>query len=275
MTILPRVIITGAFRFPEGDAAAARVLGVGKALRSAGYQVEFAGWEEGERKDDVQQDGTYRYQGFSYVSQGDLRHVPLSPAKRLIRYLLAGQNTLNWLSSIDLGGVRVIIAYHGGSAFLLRLARLCRRRGIRLLFDCTEWYKPSSLVGGRFGPVALDNEFRMRCVNRLIGKGIVISAYLEAYYSTRHCDVLRVPPLVDLVSEKWSGCESQLKPVQHPGRRRSDQRVFHPRGQFLNRAGQYRQRGSGRFSVLLSHHRHGDQRRDDSSRRLHEVGLYS
>ena len=39
------VLYVGAFGFPTRDAGAARVLGIGKALRSLGYEVVFGGGE--------------------------------------------------------------------------------------------------------------------------------------------------------------------------------------------------------------------------------------
>lgn len=199
-----RIIYTGAFRFPEGDAAAARVLGVGKTLRDMGYSVEFAGWEESERQADLGADGIYRHQGFPYRSMGDLRRGDLPPVKRLFRFLTAGQRTLDWLGQADLGGVSSIIAYHGGVYFLTKLSRFCRKRRIRLLFDCTEWYDPGSVVGGPFGPVALDSELRMRLIYPRIGKGIVVSSFLRDHYRARGCDVALVPPTIDLSDPKWS-----------------------------------------------------------------------
>ena len=212
---MKKIIYTGAFNFPDGDAAAARVLGIGKALRDVGYEVEFSGWEEHGREEDRQLSNRFVYDGFFYTSQADLRHQQLPPIRRLLRYVLAGKNTINWLNSEDTTGVSAIIAYHGGSLFLLRLAALCRQRGIKLLVDCTEWYEPSHLVGGRFGLVRLDNEIRMRFINSRIGCILPISSYLENYYSTRGCHVLRVPPLVDMAESKWL-IPSQLVP---PGQR--------------------------------------------------------
>ena len=201
---MKKIIYTGAFRFPDGDAAAARVLGVGKALRDAGYEVVFAGWEEHEREQDRRPDGRYAYEGFHYKSQADLRSKPLSPIKRLIRYLYAGENTLNWLSSYQLDDVAAIIVYHGGSLFLSRMALFCKARGIKLIVDCTEWFDPAHLVGGRFGLIRIDEEIRMRYQNVKIGKVLAVSSYLERYYLQRGCDVLRVPPLIDLTEPKWS-----------------------------------------------------------------------
>lgn len=198
-----RIIITGAFRFPDGDAAAARVLGIGKSLRDAGFIVEFAGWETAEREQDRAPDGDCFFQGFRYVSSAEFRDQPLPAWRRLAHYWGTGRRTLSWLRGEDLSGVHAIIAYHGTSRFLLGLRRLCRRHDIALLFDCTEWYESAHMVGGRFGPVALDHALRMRLINRMIGQGIVISRFLESYYAARQCRVFRLPPTIDLEDAKW------------------------------------------------------------------------
>lgn len=198
-----QILIAGAFRFPNGDAAAARVLGIGKSLRQAGYAVSFAGWEQTGRPEDDDGNGEFRYEGFQYHSQNEFRTGHLSSFRRMMRYLLAGNSSLKWLKSSRTKDLQAIIVYHGGTLFLLRLAVFCKLYGIRLIADCTEWYDAKGLVGGKFGIVHLDNEFRMRFVNRLIGRLIVISYFLHEYYQSRSCKVLRIPPTVDLADVKW------------------------------------------------------------------------
>jgi glycosyltransferase involved in cell wall biosynthesis len=200
---MAKIIYTGSFRFPDGDAAAARVLGIGKALRAAGHDVIFAGWEEQGRSQDLKMEEGYVYQGFPYIPQGDLPVSSVSPLRRLLRFVRYGQNTLRWLGSQDLQSVNVVIAYHGGSWFVSRLMSLCKCHNIRLIVDCTEWYAPHNLPGGRFGIPFLDNELRTRFFNVATGQVIAISSYLERYYLGRGCNVLRVPPLIDLQDEKW------------------------------------------------------------------------
>lgn len=200
---MTKIIYTGSFRFPDGDAAAARVLGIGKALRAAGHEVVFAGWEECEREQDCQPDDSFIYEGFPYRSQADIRHQQLAPVQRLTRYVFSGSNTIRWLNSQDMRGISAIIVYGGGSLFLSRLASFCKARSMKLIVDCTEWYDPSHLVGGRFGLVRLDNEIRMRLINSWIGWILPISSFLENYYSLKGCRVLRIPPLVDLNDSKW------------------------------------------------------------------------
>lgn len=211
---VPKIIYTGAFRFPDGDAAAARVLGIGKALGAIGYEVEFASWGAVERGQDRQDDGRYIYEGFRYLSLSDLRSQKLSPIKRLFRYLTAGSNTLSWLRSQDLNGVKAIIAYHGNSIFLAKLAKFCRMRGIKLIVDCTEWYDSRQLVGGRFGLVSLDNAIRMRLINPRIGSIIAISSYLEKYYVNKGCRVINIPPLIDFKEDKWKSFYAEVPGCQ-------------------------------------------------------------
>lgn len=197
------VIISGAFRFPNGDAAAARVLGLAKALRDGGASVVFCGWEKEPRQQDLTGQGRHEFQGFEYHSQSELRTEKVSPLARLLGYLFAGHRTIRWLKAQDHGATRAIIAYHGRTLFLLRLRLFCRRHGIRLLFDCTEWYDGRSMVGGRFGLASLDDAIRMRFINPLLARGIVISRFLEKYYVESGCEIVRIPPLIDPEEPKW------------------------------------------------------------------------
>ncbi len=193
----------GSFRFPEGDAGAARVLGTGKALRDAGAAVVFAGWEAEGRKQDLQADGSFQFEGFRYVSQGELRHAPLSPPRRLAGAMLAGTRTLRWLADQPSRRGDAVIAYQGGTYFLSRLRGLCRARQLRLVLDCTEWYAPRQFPGGRVSPAWWDAEFATRLVKPSAGRAIVVSTFLEQYFASRGCAALRVPPLVDLQATKW------------------------------------------------------------------------
>lgn len=210
------VLITGAFRFPEGDAAAARVLGIGKALRQINYEVQFAGWEESARLEDEGSGGGYFYQGFQYFPQNQFRTSPLNIISRVWKYLAMGISVVSWLRRHSAQkNLYAVLSYHGGTAYLLLLKLFCWQKKIKLIIDCTEWYDAAALPGGRWGIPAIDNEVRMRFVNPWIGQVIAISRYLEDYYKARGCRVLRLPPMIDLGDPKW-GLES---PAAHQGLR--------------------------------------------------------
>lgn len=200
---MAKIIYTGIFRFPDKGAAAARVLGIGKALRAAGHEIEFAGWEDQGRQEDLKPEGYY-YQQFRYVPQRDLPTEPAALIKRAMRFIQYGKNTLQWLEAQELKKIHTVIAYGGGGTwFLTKLKALCSSKGVKLIIDSAEWYDPCNVPGGRFGLPYWDSEFRMRYINVSIGRLIVISSYLERYYLGKGCKVLRVPPLVDLDEARW------------------------------------------------------------------------
>ncbi len=200
--VSPDIVYVGSFRFPGGDAGGTRVLGIGTALREAGFSVLFAGVEKRGRPEDLQADGRFSYQGFSYLPEKDLGSARLSRLKRAWLTHATGSTTMRRLHSLDLTRTRAIIAYNAFTPLLWRLGSLCRKRRITLVADCSEWYDPWHKPGGPFGPVAWDSELRMRWSQTKIGRVIAISSFLEDYYRGRKCSVLRVPPLIDMDDPK-------------------------------------------------------------------------
>lgn len=210
-TFHKRLVYTGTFRFPNGDAAAARVLAIGKCLRAAGWEVAYAGAEERERSEDRLPDGSFEFQGFPYQSCNELRTTHLSPLRRLTRYLDAGRSTLRLLRSQPLRSVGAVILYNGLSGYHLRVRRFCRERRIPLFVDCTEWFSPQQLPGGVLGLPYWDLNYTLRILNPQAQGIFSISSFFHRYYTGKGSRSVRVPPLVDLSEPKWSVTEA--KPV--------------------------------------------------------------
>jgi glycosyltransferase involved in cell wall biosynthesis len=216
MTREADVIYVGEFHFPNGDGAAARVAGIGKALRDADYSVAFAGLESAAVPEDIQADGSACRDGMYYYPARNFDGCKFARWRRGLNYHLTGATTFDRLRRIVTGRTRAIIAYHGLSTMLLRLMNFCRKRKIALINDCTEWYDPHHILWGSLGPFRWDFELRMHWIQPEIGNMIAISSYLERYYRGRGCRVVRVPPLVDLQASQWkpvpdmSGEEGEL-----------------------------------------------------------------
>ena len=181
------VLYTGAFRFPEGDAAAARVYAVGQLFKSIGCTVAFAGWERAHYKD-----GYYRYKDHDCYSQAEFRERELGIVSRLFGFFLRGFKTLKWLRQHR--QYDVVVAYNPPALFSLGLLLSGRVLGFRVVLDCTEWYEGEHLPGGRFGLAAAENWTRMRLVYPLFRHVICISRLLEHHFSGRN--VVNIPPLM-------------------------------------------------------------------------------
>lgn len=199
-----KIIYTGAFRFPDKDAAAARVLSIGKILRQLSYEVIFAGWEEKEREADVVSGNTCSYQGFGYVSMNEFKEERnRNFIQKAFHYLNRGQKTLDWLAARNTEEIFAVIAYNSNSFFLKKLRKFCEKNRILLILDVTEWYDASHLPMGPFGIPALDNRLRMTRINPKIKNIIAISHFLEEYYIRKKCNVVKIPPLIDIHESKW------------------------------------------------------------------------
>jgi glycosyltransferase involved in cell wall biosynthesis len=110
-----------------------------------------------------------------------------------------GRRTRDWLARLE-PQPDVVILYAGFAAYLSRLLPWCRRRRIPLVFDAVEWYEPSSMPGGRFGPYRWSFELSARDLCVRCGNVIAISSYLREYYDARGCLTVRVPPTLDLAA---------------------------------------------------------------------------
>ena len=67
-----RILYIGAFRLPNYDAAAARVLNIARALRACGHDISFISWGGEMRLEDKLEDSRYYVDGFPYVVTGEL-----------------------------------------------------------------------------------------------------------------------------------------------------------------------------------------------------------
>lgn len=191
------VIYTGAFRFPEMDAAATRVHLVGECLGMCNYQVEYLSWADGDAAELKQ------YRGFMYRNMGEFRTRKVNFFTRAFGFVFMGRKTLGWLlkSGATLKALHAIILYNPPVFFALSVILLSKFYRFSVVLDSTEWYEAEHLPGGKFGLVALENYFRMRWVYPLFKNCIAISHFLEAYYNRKkHVNCLYLPALCEPVA---------------------------------------------------------------------------
>lgn len=200
-----RIVYIGAFRMPNRDAAAARVLNMARALRLAGHEVSFISWGGEQRDCDLCDDGRYRVDGFEYVvtdeldPKGNLMHKVHSKLTR-------GQKTKQLLRQRT-ENIDVIITYNGS---LTRwLIGYTSKHGIKLVNDITEWYDYSELKITDRLPYAID----MYCIQKRVKNKIVISSYLNAFYEKTHNIV--VPATCDAKEAKWQKSSNTV--LEHVG----------------------------------------------------------
>ena len=191
------ILYLGGFELPDKNAAAQRVIANGKLFTSIGYQVFYLG-----------------------VDREVLPAVGLMETARIVNgfqswsvnYPQSIPDWFNYLSNISSvqeiiekhlsSAPFAIIAYDYPSFALARLKSYCKKNGIALIADSTEWYVVS---GGLLFRIlkATDTILRMRWLQPRLDGLIAVSRYLYEYYAKRMKNVLLLPPLVDLTDEKW------------------------------------------------------------------------
>ena len=204
------VIYIGAFRFPQGDAAASRVLNNGKLLKELDYNITFISWG-GEPRQVDRTEGGYFYDGFKYINTRELDRRD-NVLRRLRYHILKGKYTLRYILSehiID-GATKAIIIYNSPLYFSIMIRQLCNDLGIHLISDITEWYAPYEYPGGRMAPFYWLNELNMRFIQKKIKNKILVSSFLNSYYKASNNIVL--PPLVDSNEKKWQRKEPLFMP---------------------------------------------------------------
>lgn len=188
----PWIAYVGPVAFPEGGAAARRILGNAKALVAAGYEVVIvSGQPPSEQGVDF-----VVAPGIRCVStnERDAEHLP--NVLRYARYALMGARSRQWLNAQD-DLPDAVVLYSGYSPYLLQFTGWARRRRIPLLFDAVEWYTAPSALRFMASPYLWNTEFAMRALIPRLDGVIAISRALEGYYRAKGLPVARTPPLFD------------------------------------------------------------------------------
>lgn len=197
------VVYVGPYSFPIGGAAARRIYGNCVSLKKLGYDVIVTTGQV------TKDDGETDYNGIPVVSLNERRHENLPRFLKHILYFSAGKRTIDWLSKLK-DKPDAIILYSGYSPYLIRLIPWARKNNVKLIFDTVEWYDPPNFISKIISPYYLNIEFAMRCLLKKCDGLIVISNYLNNYYTGSVLNIVQIPPTVD--------CDSiEVRKHQHEG----------------------------------------------------------
>ena len=187
------VLYVGGFELPDKNAAAHRVLNNAKIFRKLGYNVVFCG---------VNREITDRDNYKEIISGFESLPMPYpASAKQRIKQMLDSKHYLKMFSLYK--DIRLVVCYNLHSLPLSALLRFCKKRGIRLIADCTEWYENKLSLNPIKLIKCIDTFLCMRVFQKKCDGMIAISSYLADYYKKSVKHIIVVPPLVDSDDEKY------------------------------------------------------------------------
>lgn len=184
------IIYIGGFELPDKNAAAHRVLSNGKIMRELGYEVVFVGVDSARSTgtDIARQD----FFGFECWS------VPYpTGVVAWLKYILGLATILKFLHKKHAAKVFGVICYNYPAVAQWRIKILCRRTGMKMISDATEWYDASAGSLSYRVIKFLDTSLRMHIVHRLADGVITTSKYLTDFYARRGKVVVELPTLFD------------------------------------------------------------------------------
>lgn len=195
---MAKILYVGRFELPDREATANRVVANAKLLRDLGHEVILAGWSS----DVSTGDGWKTVECYGFESYE--KHKADSSYEKYKMFSDASPE-LKLLKKLK---PQMLIAYDFPAVALGKLMKYCKKEGIKVVGDVSEWY-----TNGRH-PIfryvrAYDSYKRMKVLHKKMDGLIVISRYLEEYYKDEN--TVLVPPLVDISDEKWSLSEKMSR----------------------------------------------------------------
>jgi glycosyltransferase involved in cell wall biosynthesis len=187
-----RIVYVGPMSFPNGGAAARRILGNSLSLIEAGYEVIIGSGQMPK----VESQKAEVFQGISIHSLGERIAENKPVLLKHLAYSVMGKKTIEWLNILNPKPTAIIL-YSGDLPYLIRLIPWCRKRGIPLIYEAAEWFDPENVPGGRFSPYRLNHEFTMRYLVQRVKNVISISSFLENHYQLLGCNTICIPPTID------------------------------------------------------------------------------
>ena len=184
------ILYIGGFELPDKNAAAQRVLANAKLFREVGYEIILLGAKKNIEYDTPIITTLFKYDGFSMYSVAYPKTV-----RQWMDYLTNANKYIEFAENIK--NLKCIICYNFPSIALEKIRQYCVKSNIKCIADVTEWYSGKSRVFPINLLKNLDTFYRMRIVQKKMDALIVISRYLEQYYSGCN-NVIYIPPLTDL-----------------------------------------------------------------------------
>lgn len=191
---MKKALYIGGFCMPDGNAAAQRVLSVGKLLQECGFKVRFSGLKRNITEPEEGGIENFEYKNYPYPTT----------AANWIKYLTGRDYAI---SEIRKYKPDIVILYNHPAHAIEHITKYCHKNGIKVIADITEWYEPSGSPIFKFIKAA-DTSRRMKFSHKKVDGLICISNYLENYYADTDLPILNLPPLVDVSQSKWhQSCE--------------------------------------------------------------------
>lgn len=134
-----------------------------------------------------------------YIKENKINVLKVSINKKKFYF------SYKWIIKLieGIGDLKVVVLYNYPSIPAIKITKYCKKKGIKVIGDITEWYDTSN-VSLLFKPIKyFDTKKRMKSVNFKMDGLILISNYLLDYYKNRK-SLIKIYPLMDYGLRNWN-----------------------------------------------------------------------
>lgn len=190
------IILAGGFGLPDRTASATRVLGLARLFQTLGLEVIVLG--------KIGQDTPPPEGPMELVVDGvrclDIRR-PFA-GRDFRPYDSSADSIAAVVDSLPPGSVLAVSAYNYPARGGWSVVQVCKRRGIPVILDCTEWHGWEGRKIVRNILRGAMTEFRMRVLTRIAGNVMCTSRWLARTMAGQH--LLVIPWVVDAATPRWA-----------------------------------------------------------------------
>jgi glycosyltransferase involved in cell wall biosynthesis len=202
------ILYVGGFELPDKNAAAHRVMANAKIFAKLGYSTVFIGID---RSMKFEKNFTIKKKEFNGFIYWNILYPKTN--KEWIKYLTSIDTFLKVATKYN--DIRTVICYNYPSIAFARIIKYCRKKNIKIISDCTEWY--GKVEGNIVFQLLkyLDTTLRMKVINRKVDSLIVVSDYLRSYYKEKNTIV--IPTLVDMKNKEPVYADNKVTKLIYAG----------------------------------------------------------
>lgn len=177
-----KVLLVGGYKLPQGNASTVRAIGNARLLSCLGYDPIIVG-----KMTEKNDQHWCEYEGincFDIECSNDRYGYGIGFLSILERTIPASE-------------IYAIIAYNFPAKALELLRKHCKKNGIAMVSDATEWYAFEVVNYHILSAIRrkIQTEYRMRVINKRIGNIICSTNYIANYYSG--CNTVIIPMIDD------------------------------------------------------------------------------
>lgn len=185
------ILYVGNFELPDKGAAANRVVSNGKIFNQLGYRTAFLGVNKELTTSGIHLLDANRHMYEEAYPRGN---------KQWLEHMISVENIETIVK--QLGDVKMIVLYNVPYTLLVNAKKTFGKRGIQIVYDCTEWTGVTEGSLPKRIVKKLDEHFIRAHIHKTADGLIVISSLMEQGYAG--CEnLIKLPPLIDIADPIW------------------------------------------------------------------------